>query len=135
MSWGTVDWIEVVWTLAAVPGLVLWFANRVTAGRSLKAVKLLKITDGRAIVARYSVEKSNILIGVQGVFALIGAISMLRPQNPEVAQWDWLRVILTIGLLGAPFALSYLGFRWRIVDQEIIRLARHRKKSPTPPTG
>lgn len=126
MSWGTIDWIEVVWTLATLPGLVLWISNRILAGRSLRAIKSVGATNGRLIIARYSVMKSNVLIGVQAVFLLIGAISMLRPANPTVASWDWLRVLLTAGLLGAPAAISFLGYRWRVVEQKVTALARLR---------
>ena len=126
MQYGTVDLIEVIWTLAALPGVVIWAINRAAAGRSLRAVRAQGIGNGRLVVARYSVFKSNVFIALSLVFVLIGAISMVRPANPEVAEWDWIRVVLTAGLLGAPALISLLGWRWRRVEQEIIALARAR---------
>jgi hypothetical protein len=122
MNWDTIQWIEVVWTLAALPGLVLWLVNRASAGRSLRAIKAVGALNGRLIIARYSVQKANVLIGVSFVFVLIGLVSMARPANPTVAAWDLLRVVLTAGLLGAPAAISYLGYRWRAVEQQVTAL-------------
>lgn len=122
MNWGTVEWFEVVWTAAALPGLWLWLANRVLAGRSLRAVRAMGATNGRLIIARYSVLKSNILIGISAVLALIGVVAMARPANPAATAWDWSRVVLTIGLLGAPAGISFLGYRWRIVEQQVTKL-------------
>ena len=127
MNYGTVNLIEITWTVAALPGLAIWLANRRTARRSLLAVKALGVGNGRLVVARYSVRKANVLIMVLFVFALIGFVSMVRPSNPEVAGWDWIRVLLTVGLLGAPALLSWLGWEWRQVDQQIISMARDRR--------
>lgn len=129
MNWATVDWVEVVWTVAALPGLVLWLINRTYAARSLSAIKAAGATNGRLIIARYSVVKANVLIGVSAVFVLIGVVAMLRPANPGSAGFDPLRILLTIGLLGAPAGISYLGYRWRAVEQRVTALARQRLDS------
>ena len=122
MNWGTVEWFEVVWTAAALPGLLLWIANRVLAVRSLRAVRAAGATNGRLIIARYSVMKSDVFIGISAVFVLIGAVAMVRPSNPAATAWDWSRVVLTIGLLGAPAGISYLGYRWRLVERQVTAL-------------
>ena len=122
MNWGTIEWFEVVWTLAALPGLALWIANWVLAARSLRAVRAAGATNGRLIIARYSVMKSIILIGISAAFVLIGGVAMARPTNPAATAWDWSRVVLTIGLLGAPAGISFLGYRWRVVEQQVTKL-------------
>jgi hypothetical protein len=122
MNVDTIEWFEVVWTLAALPGLILWLVNRAYAARSLKAIRALGTTNGRLIIARYSVMKSNVLIGVSLVFVLIGVISMIRPASFD--GFDPLRLVLTLGLLGAPAAISYLGYRWRAVERQVTALAR-----------
>jgi hypothetical protein len=124
MNWTTVDLVEVVWTLAAVPGLVLWLGNRVEAGRSLRAIRAVGAHNGRMIIARYSVQKANVLVGVSAVFVLIGIISMIRPANPATATWDWPRIVLTLGVLGAPAGISFIGYRWRTVERQVTALAR-----------
>ena len=126
MSWGTVDLIEVIWTLAAVPGWASWALNLRSAYRSLRAVRGAGIVDGRRMVARYTVRKSWIMMNLSGVFILIGVISMLRPANPAVPQWDALRVVLTVALLGAPAMISYLGADWRRVETEMLRVGAAR---------
>jgi hypothetical protein len=126
---GTVDPIEVIWTLAALPGLTIWAINRATAARSLKAVKKLGVGNGRLIVARYGVFKADVFIGVSSVFALVGVVAMLRAPNPD-GGWDWVRVLLTIGLLGAPAMIAVLGFRWRVVEKTIVKMALLRQKPP-----
>jgi hypothetical protein len=126
MNWDTIQWFEVVWTAAAVPGLLLWIANRVLATRSLRAIKGMGTTNGRLIIARYSVMKCDVHIGVSAVFVLIGVVAMIRPMNPAAVEWDWSRVALTVGLLGAPAAISFLGYKWRAVEQQVMALARRR---------
>ena len=126
MNWGTIQWIEVVWTCAALPGLGLWVANRVLAVRSLRAITAAGTTNGRLIIARYSVLKADVFIGISAVFVLIGVISMLRPANPSAPEMDALRAVLTVGLLGAPAAISFLGYKWRDVERRVVALARMR---------
>jgi hypothetical protein len=128
-----VDPIEVVWTLAALPGLILWVANYLSAKKALRAVHLFGITDARLVIARYSVMKAGVMIGLSFVFVLIGVISMCRPANPDVPQWDWLRVILTGGLIGGPASISFLGWRWRRAEETILQMARNtRPPDPYP---
>jgi hypothetical protein len=124
MTWKTIEWFEVVWTLAALPGLTLWLLNRGTSVRSLRAITKLGTANGRLLIARYSVTKANVLIGISTVFVMIGVISMIRPTNPASPGMDGLRLVLTIGLLGAPAAISYLGYQWREVEQKVTALAR-----------
>jgi hypothetical protein len=122
----TIEWFEVVWTAAALPGLALWLSNHRLAIRSLRAVRAASVTNGRLIIARYSVLKARVFIGVSAAFALVGVIAMTRPTNPAATHWDWGRVALTIGLLGAPAAIAFLGYQWRAVEQQVTALYRRR---------
>jgi hypothetical protein len=126
MNWGTIEWFEVVWTLAAVPGLGLWTANHHLAVRSLRAVRAVGATNGRLIIARYSVTKARVFINVSAAFVLVGIVAMTRPPNPAAVDWDWTRVVLTLGLLGAPAAIAFLGHKWRAVEQQVTALYRRR---------
>lgn len=123
---GTVDPLELIWTVAALPGLVVWVVNLHSARRSARAVRQAGIRDARAAVARYAVRKSLVMIHLAGVFAMIGIVAMLRPPNPEVPAWDALRILLTVGLLSAPAAISFIGVDWRRVEYETLRSARGR---------
>lgn len=123
-GWGTVDPIEVIWTLAALPGLVVWVVNLVSASRSLRAVRVIGIVNGRRMIARYSVRKCWVLVIISGVFVLIGVSAMLRPPNPGAPRWDWLSLLLTAGLLGAPALITLLGFDWRRVEASVLHSAR-----------
>jgi hypothetical protein len=123
---GTIDLVEVIWTLAALPGLLSWIINLVSARRSLRAVVKSDVDDGRLPVAKYAVRKSWVMIGLSFVFVLIGTISMLRPSNPELPVFDLLRAILTAGLLAAPAMISFIGADWRRVENEVLRIARER---------
>jgi hypothetical protein len=129
MNWNTIEWFEVVWTCAALPGLALWIANRFLAVRSLRAIKNAGTTNGRLIIARYSVMKADVFIGVSTAFVLIGIVAMGRATNPSAVDWDWTRVVLTVGLLGAPAAISFLGYKWRDVERRVVALARARVDS------
>lgn len=124
-GWGTVDPIELVWTLAALPGLLVWIVNLVSASRSLRTVRLAGIVNGRRLIARYSVRKCWVLVIISGVFVLIGVSAMLRPPNPAAQHWDWLSLLLTAGLLGAPALITLLGFDWRRVEASVLAMARH----------
>ena len=127
MSWGTVDLVELIWTLAAVPGWISWALNLRSAYRSLRAVRGAGIVDGRRTVARYTVRQAWIMMQLSGVFILIGAVAMVRPANPAALQWDAPRVVLTIALLGAPAMISYLGADWRRVETEMLRAGAARR--------
>src|SRR5215207_3812066 len=126
MNLATIEWFEVVWTAAAIPGLVLWLSNHRLAVRSLRAIRTTGATNGRLIIARYMVQKALVLIGVSAAFALVGVIAMTRPTNPAATAWDWARIALTLGLLGAPAGIAYLGYRWRGVEQQVTALYRRR---------
>ena len=52
MNWTTIEWFEVVWTCAALPGLGLWIANHRLAVRSLRAIRAVGAVNGRLIIAR-----------------------------------------------------------------------------------
>lgn len=127
MSWGTVDLVELIWTLAAVPGWISWALNLRSAYRSLRAVRDAGITNGRRMVARYMVRKSWIMVQLSGVFILIGAVAMVRPAGPGAQQWDIPRVVLTVALLAAPVMISYLGGNWRRVEAELLRVSTRRE--------
>lgn len=124
-GWGTADPLELIWTLAAFPGLVVWIGNLISAGQSRRAVRLAGISNGRWLIAQYSVRKCWVLITLSGVFVLIGISALLRPPNPGVPHWDWLSLLLTLGLLGAPALITLLGFDWRRVEAAVLNAARH----------
>jgi hypothetical protein len=126
MNWTTIEWFEVVWTAAAIPGLALWLANRGLAVRSLRAIRAAGATNGRLIIARYSVMKANVFIAVSSAFLIIGVVAMTRPTNQAVTHWDWTRVALTVGLLGGPAAIAFLGYKWRAVERQVTALYRRR---------
>jgi hypothetical protein len=92
----------------------------------LRAIKAVGTKNGRLIIARYSVMKSNVFIGICAVFVMIGVVAMTRSANPSATDWHWSRIALTIGLLGAPAGISYIGYRWRAVEKQVTSLARQR---------
>lgn len=124
MSFGTVDLIEVLWTLAALPGLVLWLTNRIIAGRSLRAVIRLRVSNGRMLWARFSVLLTNVFVGVEAVFVLVGGIALFRESTGN----DVIRFVLAFALIGASALITWVGWRWRVVDQELVKLGRERKR-------
>lgn len=130
-GWGTVEPLELVWTLAALPGLIIWIVNLTSASRSLRAVRSAGIVNGRRRIAQYTVRKCWVLIIISAVFVLIGISALLRPPNPGVPDWDWLRVLLTVGLLGAPALITLLGFDWRRVEASVLHSARHNTTGKT----
>ena len=120
--------LEVIWTGAALPGLVVWAVNLRSARRSLRAVHLVGVVNGRLRVARYGVRQGLVMLYASGVFVLIGVNALLRPVNPAAPEWDALRVLLTIGLISAPALISYLGLDWRRVEVGVLQRAPAARK-------
>ena len=122
----TVEVAEVVWTAAAFPGLVMWLVNLRDAGRTRAAARLLPVPNGRLAWARFSVEFCRVLVFVEVTYVGLGVVGMTRPPNPAAQPLATLAIVL--GLIAASAAVSFLGWRWRAVDRQLIAMARARKR-------
>lgn len=119
MSWATIDLREVLWTLAALPGFYLWSRNAIYANKTLEIVKRLGIDGGPRVWAQFSSLLTRSFIGLEFVFVVIGVNAMTRPQPIDYDPWlSW-----TIGILLilASVLISFLGYRWKKVDDYLTR--------------
>lgn len=128
--WGTADLVEVLWTLSALPGLVMWLVNLAAANRSRKAMVVLGYGNGRLLWARFGVLLTSVFSTVELVFVLIGVVAMLR-SRPANMGGDWTRPVLTVGLIGASALIAFVGWRWRVVDHELVERYRQRRLDGT----
>ena len=128
MSVGTADLTEIVWTLAALPGLVLWLANRVEAGRGRRAVMKMKIGNGRLVWAQFSVLLTNVFVVIELVLVVVGAIAMSRSSPAEATALS--QIVVGVGFAGASCLITFVGYRWRAVDTQIVAAARARRSPP-----
>ena len=126
MGWGTADVVEVLWTVAALPGLIVWLVNRAAASRSLEAVRTLGFGNGRMVWAKFGVLLTTAFVAVESTFVLLGVISMLR-SRPAQMGGDWTRPALTVGLIGTSLLIAFVGYRWRAVDVYLVSAARDRR--------
>lgn len=130
MNVGTADLTEIVWTLAAVPGLVLWLVNRVAAGRSRRAVRRLGVGNGRLVWARFSVLLTDVFVLIETVFVVVGISAMLRAPSPDSTTLS--RLIVSVGFAGVSCLITFVGYRWRVVEAEILAGAQARRAQPKP---
>lgn len=119
----TISWYEVIWTLGAVPGLLLWLWNWKDAVSSLRAIRSVSTGNGRLLWAQFSTLMTFVFVGIEAVFVMLGVIAMATPSpnRPTVTTW-----VLVFGLLGASCAITFLAYKWRAVDRQIIGAARAR---------
>lgn len=122
----TISWYEVIWTLGAVPGLLLWLWNWKGAVSSLRAIRSISTGNGRLLWAQFSTLMTFVFVGIEAVFVMLGVIAMATPSpnRPTVTTW-----VLVTGLLGASCAITFLAYKWRAVDQQIIGAARARDEA------
>jgi len=117
----TVQSTELLWTLVAIPGLLLWVSNRMRARASLQATKRLDIGNGRRAFARFAVRETTVWAFVEAVFVAIGVVSMTRETNPDANTLSSL--VIVTGLILTSTMITALGVEWRRVDRELVRAA------------
>jgi len=117
----TIQFPELLWTLVAIPGLLLWVSNRMRARASLRAAERLHIGNGRRAFARFSVRETTVWAFVEAVFVAIGVVSMTYEQNPDSNGVS--RTVIVAGLIVASLMITALGVEWRRVDRELVRTA------------
>lgn len=117
----TVQFTELLWTIVALPGLLLWLSNRQRARASLQAAKRLAIGNGRRAFARFSVRETTVWAFVEFVFVIIGVVSMTYESNPDSNTLSSL--VIVAGLIVASAMITALGVEWRRVDRELVRTA------------
>lgn len=117
----TVQFTELLWTLVAIPGLLLWVSNRMRARASLQAAKRLSIGNGRRAFAQFSVRETTAWVFIEAVFVAVGVVSMTYEPNPD--SNDLSRTVVVAGLIFASVMITALGVEWRRVDQELVRTA------------
>lgn len=117
----TIQSTELLWTLVAIPGLLLWVSNRMRARASLRATKRLDIGNGRRAFARFSVRETTVWAFVEAVFVTIGVVSMTYESNPDSNTLSSL--VIVAGLILASAMITALGVEWRRVDRELVRSA------------
>lgn len=117
----TIQLTELVWTIVAIPGLLLWVSNRMRARASLQATKRLVIGNGRRAFARFAVRETTAWAFVEVVFVAIGVVSMTYEPNPDSNTLSSL--VIVAGLILASTMITVLGVEWRRVDRELVRTA------------
>jgi len=117
----TIQSTELLWTLVAIPGLLLWVSNRMRAQASLQATKRLDIGNGRRAFARFAVRETTVWAFIEFVFVAIGVVSMTRETNPDANTLSSL--VIVAGLILSSAMITALGVEWRRVDRELVRTA------------
>ena len=117
----TIQVTELLWTIVAIPGLLLWVSNRMRAGASLRATKRLDIGNGRRAFARFAVRETTVWAFVEAVFVAIGVVSMTYESNPDANTLSSL--VIVSGLILSSAMITALGMEWRRVDRELVRTA------------
>lgn len=124
MSWGTVELLEVFWTLAALPGLWIWSSSYFSARKTMKALRAANIHNGRRVWGKFSVLLTGTFAGIEFLFVTIGVISMLRTSPPDSQVYT--RLITAGCLITASLLITYLAYRWKVIDETLISMAKKR---------
>jgi hypothetical protein len=126
-SYGNANLIEILWTLCALPGLLLWSSNLRDAIHDRRAVRKLGIIDERLSWANFAILKNSAFLTIEAGFTMVGLTAMLQPPLvkgpiPLTPTQD----VLTVCLLGTSALMTFVGIRWRQVSQHILGAARVR---------
>ena len=131
VNFGPVSLLEIIWTIAALPGLWLWFRNWIEALRTRRYARLAGVTNGRMIWAQFSVWLTFIFVFIELFFVGLGGIAMMRypvaPVNP-----GWLNYFSAAGFIAVSMAVTYVGLLWRNVDRHLIQASRKRQTTQDP---
>lgn len=125
----TVSWLELAWTIVALHGFALWAWNARGAYRSLRAVKTLKMRNGRMLWARFALQLCSAFAIVELTFLVVGSIAMTRVSNPASAgalASGTASTITGLALLGSSLVLTATASRWRRVDAALVARSRAR---------
>lgn len=125
----TIQWIEILWTIVALPGLIRWFSNRQKARTYVRALRAVGGGNGRMIFARYTVRETTAFVVIESVFVLIGALAMTSATNPSA--YPYTSSIIAAGLVGASIYITILGRDWAVVDRLVLQAA-HEVEEATP---
>lgn len=125
LGYGTASWLEILWTLAAIPGFVLWFHNAHYARKSLRAAKQLKNTNGRLLWAKFSFRLTGLMTFIEFTFIIVGCIALLLAPNPTSTLVS--TIIISGGLIICSIFITLLAYQWRAVEYQILEIARLRR--------
>lgn len=118
----TIELREVLWTVAAVAGLYVWVINAIDSSRIYRMATKFG-SDGVIIWAKFSNTLTRSFIALEVIFVLIGISAMSRPQAPSypvVQSW-----IVGAILIGASVLISFIGFRWKEVNDKLTQGSKH----------
>lgn len=125
----SVSVLELIWTIVALPGAILWGLNRHSATMTLRAARLARVGNGRRVYANFAVKETSAWLGIEVLFLALGVLSMfVEPTSSEV---KWPAYVITFGMIAASLIITYLAFAWRGVDAVILEMARHQPITTT----
>lgn len=81
-TYGTVEDIEVLWTVIALAGLVYSVINFGEAHKDLQVIKARSIHNGRRIIARAALWSEGFRAIIQAIFFLTGVTVLFLPSPP-----------------------------------------------------
>lgn len=115
-TYGTIEDIEILWTLLAMGGLGLASVLLYSAYGDYRAVKRQGIRNGRRVLAVLAVQTETLRAVIQAIFLAIGVAAMFvpspvgdRPHSAVVVG-----ILIRWGLIVASVCLSYKSYlTWR----------------------
>lgn len=122
----TVQIIEILWVIAAMPGLWFWVVNIRTALQAKLATEELGTRDGASVWVYFSIEFTVFFTCAEIIFILIGILAMFLPIPPAATimtryVFGGLLILISLGI-------TYEAFRWKRVHESILRMAAASKE-------
>ena len=117
----TIQVLEVLWVLVAIPGLVRWTLNRRTSTKYVRALRSMGGGNGRMVVAKFAVRETTAFVTIESIFVLIGFLSMTSAPNPTALQYTSL--VVALGFIAASVYITLLGRDWSRVDALVLRIS------------
>lgn len=131
MITNTVDITELLWTVCAIPGLWLWILNQRESARDVRAARTIIPRNGRYLWASFSVLLTRMFVGIEVLFVLLGIVAMFRPSPMDPTPV--IRYVTVAGLILASAGITWLSYRWKQVNRDIVQAARDRMNTDAIP--
>jgi hypothetical protein len=123
-SYGSIEDIEILWTLIALVGLFFALFNLKESLVDRKSIKSLNITNGRAKIAKTGLKSEVARVIKQLIFLAIGVIAMSLP-GVEYHTLTWSQLLINIairwGLITASFLTTYQSYLYYKLRRDLLQ--------------
>lgn len=122
-TYGSIEDIEIVWTLVAALGLGYSLLNIRDAKIDLSYLREMRVINGRLLVAKANLLTESLRAVIQAIFLVIGLLAMtLVTSTPDNLSWNQLAISMAVrwGLITASILLTAKTIIARRLRKQVV---------------